>query len=674
MKINRKILYAASLLSAAHATLTSDVHADMNLSKAMDLTITTNPQVLGDMSSAKARENVIRQKEAGYLPKLDASVSAGYEHTRNKFWTSQCSTGQRCHAERFRSNPSITLIQNVFDGFRTTSDVGKATSDYIQGEKKVDETIEQLSFRAANAYIDVRRFQRLLREAKRNLEAHRSISGKVDQLIKGGRASTADRYTVNARLATAAAAVVDIQGDLDAATADFKALVGVEPDRLLNAKIPNDFLPTCASNAIQIARENNKSVILARASLDVAVAELNGTYASFWPTFNIEAGANRAQNNTGEKGHTDVYNVLGVVRYNLYNGGADVARVSEVTERVSELRYRLDTELRTAEEETRKSWAQKVSSEASAVQLRRSVTALRLERDAFMKQYEIGTRTLIDVLGAINEYFLARGSLITTDAALDTSEARLLASMGVLTKRFGFGRTSPKLLSDTGKNEPMAIPSTDANCKDGNGLYEAPVLKQPETEAVLKNIAAEVPAEKEGSFIDDFMQNLTSSFPSETEAKAAPAEVKKSTTATATAKTAQKADTKSQPVSTKAAATETADSGTIFAPWLAAALYGDESGKTTVEKVVVTPAANISTQANKASAPASETQAQEAVTDQSQSPVSSWFSAVFSGDEAEYKAPDNNPKTSTKNALNDRVVMGSGVTVPAEIKSGQAIK
>jgi adhesin transport system outer membrane protein len=501
MKSNKTMGYVIGCLTISSIFLSPQVHADMSVKQALELTANNNPQLLGDKASARSKKSVIRRAEAGYLPKIDASISAGYEHVRDKFWATNISSQQIGSASRFRQNPSITIIQNVFDGFKTKNDVNKARSDYIQGEKKVDESLEQLSFRAFNAYADVRRFQRLLRVAKENLAAQHNISGKAEQLIKAGRTSVADRYTIQSRLATAKNAIIEIQGDLDTAVAQFISIIGVEPGRLSTSKIPDEHVPKTLDEALRIAREHNKSVILARASVDVATAELNSTESAFWPTVSIEANANKAKNNDGLKGHSDRYNVLGVVRYNIYNGGADSARVTEAVEKVSEQRYRTEAQMRTAEEETRKSWSLKVSSEASSRERRTAVEALTLEADTFQKQYDLGTRTLIDVVGAINEKYLVQGALITSDAAQDTATARLLASMGVLTDRFDTCHRSPKLLFGQPVDELL-----QAN-KAETAKYEGKELPCHKTDESTKPLAAD---DMEELDITTLLQNLAS--------------------------------------------------------------------------------------------------------------------------------------------------------------------
>jgi adhesin transport system outer membrane protein len=95
-------------------------------------------------------------------------------------------------------------------------------------------------------------------------------------------------------------------------------------------------------------------------------------------------------------------------------------------------KYSKRKELRRAEKEVRVSYAELISARSQSTALRGAVKSKKAVRDIYMKQFEAGTRSFIDILDASHEFFLAKGSLITSDATEDLSAARLLASIGTL--------------------------------------------------------------------------------------------------------------------------------------------------------------------------------------------------------------------------------------------------
>ena len=404
----------------------------MSPTDAIAETLRTNPEIFADKSGWLAEKHSIDIAKAGYLPKLDFRANGGGEYTREHFKRSNCGLGRKCREDKLVNTPSLSARQPIFDGFRASTDVSRAERETDQAIRKIAETQELVSFRAVNAFIDTRRFQRLLRLAIANAKAHRQILGKVNALIQGGKATIADRALVASRLADAESAVVDIAGDLGSARARFIDVVGQTPDRLKRSTIAEGILPVEVSDALRASAEKNRSLLLAKSSVEVARAEFDTTEVPFWPTLDIELDARRDKNTEGREGYESSATALVVLRYNIFNGGADMARRKEVTEQVSETRHREAAALRTAEREVRVSWAEMKSAMRQSEALRVSVTQKEKVIRAREKQFDLGTVSLLDLLDAWNEFFLAKGSLITVDATADLTGYRLLAAMGTL--------------------------------------------------------------------------------------------------------------------------------------------------------------------------------------------------------------------------------------------------
>lgn len=439
MKINKYKPSLFSLLSTVAVAWSASLHADTTLKQGMEQTLTTNPEILADEAGASASDHAISQARAGYFPTVDVTATAGKEYIKNRYRTNPCAAGVSCTQKKFRTNPSISVTQNLFDGLKTPRNVDKAKAGHVQAQMKVMETRELVAYRFVNAASDVRRFQRLYRLSKDNIAAHEKILGKVNKLIEGGKASIADRQLVSARLHDGKSASVDILNDVQSATAKYKTIAGIEPDRLGSTAIPDSFVPATLDEALAIGRERNRSVILAKAALEVANADLLAAQSAYLPTVGIEADASKAKNTAGRSGYTNNVQVLGVLKYNLFRGGADLSLNDQARERIVQARHRLETAIRSAEEDVRRSWHERESARLQAIDLRKSVSDKDEVRKTFAKQYDLGTRTLIDVVDAENDYFLSKGSLITVDATQDLAEARLLAAMGVLTEKFGLG-------------------------------------------------------------------------------------------------------------------------------------------------------------------------------------------------------------------------------------------
>jgi outer membrane protein, adhesin transport system len=127
---------------------------------------------------------------------------------------------------------------------------------------------------------------------------------------------------------------------------------------------------------------------------------------------------------------------------NLYNGGADQARVRQqvnVLSQAGDLRDKACRDTRQtaliAYNDTRKLTEQ-------LVYLDRNTLSIEKARDAYRQQFDIGQRSLLDLLNAENEVYTAKRAYTNADADLGLAQMRTHAAMGQLTSQLGMARSS----------------------------------------------------------------------------------------------------------------------------------------------------------------------------------------------------------------------------------------
>ena len=424
---------SAELLPVESAKLPEE--SVKNLPDAVVRAVKDHPRVLAYKAAKEATGHKADFAAGGYYPTLDFQMGAGHEYTKQKFRENQINRSKSSGTfATDRYDPTLRLRQMVFDGFETSHQVEKAEREIAQAELKTQETEELMAFTAAEQYITVRRFGRLLRLSEDNVRVHQDILSKVNSLISAGKATVSDRDNVEARLHDAQAAVQDIQGDLDSAIAQFINAIGSEPGRLTNAAFPQEILPLSLEDALDIVRENNPSLVLAKASVDVAQADVNVVKAPFYPRLDLEVDASRRHNAGGKSGSENNLTALAVVRFNLFNGGRDLAKKRELRSKMTQAKYLVENERRAAEREIRISWGEMKSARGQAKMLRKAVHSKKHVRNNYLAQFNLGNVSFLNILDASHEYFLAKGSLITADATYDLASARALAAMGILKK------------------------------------------------------------------------------------------------------------------------------------------------------------------------------------------------------------------------------------------------
>jgi adhesin transport system outer membrane protein len=194
-----------------------------------------------------------------------------------------------------------------------------------------------------------------------------------------------------------------------------------------------------------LASTANPTVRIAAADVDVAKAELRGSKSGFYPEFNFELGGFAGHDVDGVEGSDVQGRAFLRMRYNLFRGGGDIAREREAFARLNETRQTLANERRLAEEDARISYIALETARRRVETLRAAVVAQRRTRDVYAQEFDIGARSLLDLLDAENELFVERSNLLTAEYTEEFAVYRVLAVTGQLLDELNIARPAESI-------------------------------------------------------------------------------------------------------------------------------------------------------------------------------------------------------------------------------------
>jgi adhesin transport system outer membrane protein len=431
---NIKIFAAFAVGTVAAAGSWSAAQA-ASLEEAVNLAVTTNPRVGVVSSDRRAVDQELRQGVALYYPQIDLEASTGADWNDNT--TTQGLGYGNGGRTLWRNQATLTLSQLIFDGNFASNEVAKQEARVSSAAYRVSEAAEFVGLDAVEAYLEVMRQRDRLINAQNNVATHVNTLADVQLRTQGGGGNVADVRQAEARLASAETAYTQIEGDLNDAEYRYLNVVGVSPDTLSAPTVPYDMLPASLDDAVAASLSNSPTVQFSRADVEVAAAEAAQQTASYWPDVRLELQGNATDNDAGSTNDTYNASALVVMRWNLYRGGADTARVSEFKHRLAESTEQLLINERQVAEDARVSWNAIQIARTSVEILKREVDANVSTRDIYRQQFDIGQRGLLDLLDSDNELFLSRDSLITATYAEMFAAYRLLATTGMLVEALG---------------------------------------------------------------------------------------------------------------------------------------------------------------------------------------------------------------------------------------------
>ena len=201
------------------------------------------------------------------------------------------------------------------------------------------------------------------------------------------------------------------------------------------AVIPDGAVPGSLQQALDIARANNPVLRTAAADIDAARAQHEAAKQFDYPRFDLELGGNLNDNIDGTEGDQDDLSAMLRMRYNLFRGGSDAARKRATGHNINEARDIRDRSMRQLEESIRLAWAAFEATGAQLPLLEQRIKAALATRAAYAKQFNIGQRTLLDLLNSENEVLEARQTAVETRADPVLAQYRMLEAMGVLIDR-----------------------------------------------------------------------------------------------------------------------------------------------------------------------------------------------------------------------------------------------
>ena len=426
------------------------------IEESIQAALETNPEVGVVAADREAIEQELRQARAEYLPSIDLRGAAGPEYTddpstRNGFDDDDAETLLRLESQ-------LTLTQMLFDGFATQSEVQRQIARIDSASYRVEEAVEFIALDAVEAHLDVLRNLALVELARENLEQHRRILGQVRQLERQGAGSIGDLRQAESRLADAESSLAVALGNLRDAEAFYLAVVGVPPVDLEEGPVPIVAVPESPDAAAAVASVTSPTVEIANADVDVAEAELRAARAGYYPDLDLELGAAAGDNLDGVEGRDVSAQALVVLRYNLFRGGADIAREREAFLRIKEARQTLRVAQRDAEREARVAYNALLTARARVEALRDGVDAQRATRDIYAQQFDLGQRGLLDLLDAENELFIGRTNLVTADFTETFAVYRVLAVIGVMLETLDIER--PKEAINIYRERERSVPGT----------------------------------------------------------------------------------------------------------------------------------------------------------------------------------------------------------------------
>jgi len=445
----QKLLACSIGLLAAVASAPS--RADTNIMDVYAQARVADPELQAAEYRLRADRELKQQAFANFLP----NVSGQYTVTRGPF--DQTRSEQTLSVEQDAKDWSVSLTQPLFD--KSIWDQRQQANHQVsQSEAEYADTEQQFVLRVAQGYFDVLSARDNVRFTEAETRALERQLDQAEQRFQVGLSAITDVHEARARYDDARARLIVAQNDLDDAREQLQTLTGKAPGKLvplkeeLPLKKPD---PSDPEAWVKSAVQQNPALEARRQAAEVADERIDIARSGHYPTLDLRATHfdNTDNSNSLFSASTvgETYSVQ--LSVPIFSGFAVSSQVDQAGYNYSAALQDVEQQQRGVVRETRDQYRAVIAGLSEIEARRQAVVSAQSALDATEAGFEVGTRTIVDVLISQQQLFQAQRDLAQARYNYLLSTLRLKQAAGVLSAQDL--RQINMLLSVAAESEPM---------------------------------------------------------------------------------------------------------------------------------------------------------------------------------------------------------------------------
>jgi adhesin transport system outer membrane protein len=447
----------------------------ITLRDAVKKAIAGNPEVQARWHALLASQQEQEVARGGFFPRVDLRAGAGRENLDPPNLPSTNLT---------RRGAALTLNQMLYDGFATRDEVARLAYAKLVRYYEVLDASENTALEATRAYLDVLRYRELSMLAQENFAQHDQVFAQIQQRVQAGVGRRVDLEQAGGRLALAQSNMLTEASNLHDVGARYQRVVGeLPPGDMIVPELLRQGIPPSVEEALKLAYQGSPAFNAAIENVRAAQADASARQSNFHPRVDLRASKDVSFNSDGVEGRRDDQIIELVLNYNLFKGGSDRALVRQFNERLAQSKDLRDKACRDIRQTLVIAYKDIGNLSRQLGFLDQHQLAIEKAREAYRQQFDIGQRTLLDLLDTENEYFQARRAYTNASYEHAIAHARTLAGMGNLLPALQVGREGMPTAAELGQDRRDV--DADSQCP-----AEAPILMAVDAELIPRKIEA----------------------------------------------------------------------------------------------------------------------------------------------------------------------------------------
>jgi adhesin transport system outer membrane protein len=394
------------------------------LKKSLEEVLQTNPTVQERLQNYNATKQDITIAQSGYYPKLDIKAGAGQEKIERDLSNTNYTAYET----------SLNYTHNIFNGFGTTSLVEGQEYRTLAAAYSYVEKVNTTAADLTNAYLEVIKNKELLGTAQENVTIDQEIFNKVKKLYKAGLTTLSEVKKIESSLALAKSNLVVQENRLLDASYNLEKIVGhsVNVADLQKPDFNMSFLPKTQNEALQYAFKHNPSIMASNYNIKASQATNREKKSKYYPQIDLQVSQAFNHNISGIKGKDDEFRAMAYISYNIFNGFNDQSEIKKSYSQVQQEFQNRENTKRDIVQILHLSWTARKKLQEQLIHLKEYKKFSNKTLILYSKEYDLGRRSLLDLLSAQNDFILSKAQIIATEYSILFADYKILNAMGTL--------------------------------------------------------------------------------------------------------------------------------------------------------------------------------------------------------------------------------------------------
>jgi outer membrane protein len=402
---------AATLFASAALLLGGPSHAE-DLLEIYRFAQESDPQLRAAEAGNVAAQEVRTQSKALLLPQLNL----GADYTRHESEIQATTFGATGSSDYYTQGYSVSLRQSIYRNDYYVQ-LKQADARIAQANAEYEGTRQGLILRATEAYFNLLGAQDSLASAEATKRAISQQLNQTQQRFEVGLSAITDVHEAQAAYDLAVAAELAAQSVVDNARENLREITGRDPMALAVLKEEVPLLPPEPAEInqwVETAQQQNLSLLAFEAAARAAGEEMNRRQAGHYPTLDLVASHAYSDNMDVTPVGTERTDTTVGVQLNvpLYSGGLTTAQTREARALYTQAQEALEQQRRATVRDTRSAYLGVTTGISQVLARKQALASAQTALEATQAGFEVGTRTIVDVLDAQRVRYTAQSDYL----------------------------------------------------------------------------------------------------------------------------------------------------------------------------------------------------------------------------------------------------------------------